>query len=601
MIINHINKRVIMQTFLIFLGIILMISNFNNCEAKEPLASSSLPKLDLYGIDIKEADTSLDCGDIQFYDEPGMTKVCENPEKTTCYYYDEEGCLFLADYYRNEGNGERFLYQKEHFFWIKTAPCPRLASRLLEDEKGEKTRCYCFYYDGEGRLSEERIAGNLSGECQVSLQINEEGYPEINGVESYSVRYGYSYENSDLVICEEQDNGLTTSYEYDEAKRCIGIRREFQGELIFRLSYLYDEEGRLEKVTAENKEGIIESELIDIETGQIIEKRAGHEVGCDDDEGGDLISRNDQLTDVELNEIGSIPPLVEMAPMSQIWEKASHLFFSSLQSLQLSVHQTKMKLNAELKLPAPYGEMLEKMLKNLIGGRLYLLTGPQYEETHVDAYGSHEINDKVRVTFINGILNTRAILEESLESISSSHGGVKVHHVFRPTEGWTWDISRAIVIKTGFGLGFRSFHASLLAQLWKELIAEMGGVEGGGVIIHYAHSLGGTETDRAREFLTPAEQKMIRVVTIGSATMVRNEGFQSVVNHISANDGVSSFIIEPLGRLRNFFDPHSNIIVHGRLFLSAIFPFDHQLDSGTYQELVRRLGDQFLKEFAFKF
>jgi hypothetical protein len=202
--------------------------------------------------------------------------------------------------------------------------------------------------------------------------------------------------------------------------------------------------------------------------------------------------------------------------------------------------------------------------------------GHSYERTEVSHYGERLVNDKVRVTFINGILTTRDDMLSNLELISESHGGVKVHYIFRPTEGWTWDISRAIMVKLAFKLGFRSMHAHLLAAQWRSLIHEMGGVNGGGTIIHYAHSLGGAETARARDLLTLEEQKMIRVITFGSATLIPNGGFQKVVNIISINDAVHYF--DPVGHFRNYFDPNCNVQFHGDFFiLWDGWPRDHFL------------------------
>jgi len=256
-------------------------------------------------------------------------------------------------------------------------------------------------------------------------------------------------------------------------------------------------------------------------------------------------------------------------------------------------------MNEVLQLPDFIGAELERIGKALFGETSYLLMGFHFEETEVGCYGDHEISEKVRVTFINGMLNTRAMMSESLNQISESHGGVKVHYVFRPTEGWMWDISRAILIRTAFTLGFRSSHAYLLAGMWRELIEEMGGVGGGGVIIHYAHSLGGAETDRARELLSPEEQQMIRVVTFGSSTLVRNVGFQNVINIVSVNDGVSSCLLEPLGHIRNYFDPESNVHFHGSYLNFPLWPTDHSFTGSTYRAILIDMGEKFLEEFCY--
>ena len=284
--------------------------------------------------------------------------------------------------------------------------------------------------------------------------------------------------------------------------------------------------------------------------------------------------------------------------LSQIGDMASQAFFTCFNFVLKSAHHVKLKLSAELKLPPQVGTELGKAGKCLFGDSTYLLMGHSCEETQIGCYGNREISDKVRVTFINGILTTQSTMWYNLDVISQCHGGVKVHYIFRPTEGWTWDISRAITIKMAFQFGLRSMHATLLALMWRGLIREMGGIEGGGTIIHYAHSLGGSETHRARELLLPEEQKMIRVITFGSSTLIPNEGFQNVVNNVSVKDGVSSIFIDPMGHLCNCFDENSNVHFHGSFWTLPLWPADHLINGPTYGPVLHQLGDQFLAEFA---
>lgn len=284
-------------------------------------------------------------------------------------------------------------------------------------------------------------------------------------------------------------------------------------------------------------------------------------------------------------------PLQEPLQKSETWDYLSNIFFDCFTYLQLTARRAQMNLNAELNLHDPICEAFEKFGKYLFGESFYLLLGPQFVETEIATFGQGEINDKARVTFINGILNTRDDLKDNLEFISGSHGGVNVHYVFRPTEGWTWDVSRASVVKLGYFFGFRSLHAHFLADLWHKLILEMGGPNGGGTIVHYAHSLGGTETARARDLLSPAEQKMIRVITFGSSSFVRNEGFQSVINHVASNDGVTYF-----GYLRYFFGPDYDLHHHTS---PSGFPLtDHFLNGETYGPILEKLGEDFVTEFG---
>lgn len=313
--------------------------------------------------------------------------------------------------------------------------------------------------------------------------------------------------------------------------------------------------------------------------------------------GEDLINEVWLSTDQGEKEFLEGDWLQDSTSLRDLWFNFYNVFYSFYQYVEQTVYQIGEKCRIEIPVPLFASQALEKIGRTLFGDTTYLLMGNHYEPTHVACYGKHEISDKVRVTFINGILNTSATMQGNLEMLSEMHGGTNIHYVFRPTEGWTRDIWRAIMIKTAFSLGFRSMHAYLLAKKWKELIQEMGGPEGGGMIVHYAHSLGGSETDRAREILNPEEQKMIRVITFGSSTLIRNVGFESVVNIVSVNDGVSSFFLEPFGHVRNYFDPETNVRFYS--FPDApCWPKDHLLNGPTYGPILLEFGKKFSLEFA---
>ena len=259
----------------------------------------------------------------------------------------------------------------------------------------------------------------------------------------------------------------------------------------------------------------------------------------------------------------------------------------------------KSRIGLEIQASSADMNQIEAGFEQLVGESVYFLMGYSDEKTEMGFHGCKEIANNVRITFINGILTTKEALTDCLNLISDAHGGTKIHYVFRPTEGWTSDICRAALIKTAFNIGFRSIHAHLLADMWRSLIEEMGGVNGKGTIIHYAHSLGGSETDRARDLLTPEEQQKIRVTTLGSPTLVQNKGFQKVINVVSVNDGVSSFILDPFGWVKHYFNSESNVKYYGNLFdFPHCWPLDHALIGPTYYQALQHLGRQFCLEFA---
>lgn len=299
--------------------------------------------------------------------------------------------------------------------------------------------------------------------------------------------------------------------------------------------------------------------------------------------------KNDPLNNYDLHGLFTV---------SSIWNWAKENISYYYQSIKRHTIQIREFVNDQLRLPPSLRESLDQVGKSFIGDYTILLFGYHNYESHSDYYGERELSDKVRITFVNGMLTNHNMLQENLDLISKSHGGVKVHYVFRASKGWSNDLWKAALIKTCYYFGYRSGHAYLLAETWREMIKEMGGINGGGVIIHYAHSLGGSITDRARTLLTPDEQKMIRVFTIGSATLINNEGFQNVINIISPND----FIFEPISRIKNYYNSNLNVRVYGSFSLNPfglvlMWPFDHSLNGFTYKPILCQLGQNFLDEF----
>jgi YD repeat-containing protein len=206
-------------------------------------------------------------------------------------------------------------------------------------------------------------------------------------------------------------------------------------------------------------------------------------------------------------------------------------------------------------------------------------------------YGQ-EIKDKVRVTLINGILNLSNDMDSLLQIFSRCHGNIPIHYVFRPTEGWTNDIMTSSLSK----MGFTSIYAQLLANQWKRLIEEMGGVGNGGTIIHYAHSIGATETYVARNLLTLEERQMIHVITLGTPSMIpKNCGFASAINYVSRRDGVS-FLLDPVGVAMGYFYEVSTIEFIGT-YMGIPF-IDHTLYTESYGGTINDLGIKFVETYG---
>jgi RHS repeat-associated protein len=236
-------------------------------------------------------------------------------------------------------------------------------------------------------------------------------------------------------------------------------------------------------------------------------------------------------------------------------------------------------------------ECLEDFLRYLIGDTRFVMTGFHPESVQTGVVGRGEVSSNVRLSYIGGILTPFEECILQTQMISDTHGHNNVHFVYRPTLGWTYDILQCGLVKF---MGYITPQAHALAEKWKFLATEMGGTDAGGLIIHYGHSIGAAESLRAKELLLAEERKMIRVHSFGSPTIVPNDGFESVTNHISWNDGVPFLdLIELLLAFYyeathvNFYDCDDN------------YPLvDHLFTNKTYRDIWEQLGAEFVETYG---
>ncbi|MBA2728673.1 MAG: hypothetical protein H0U49_10935 [Parachlamydiaceae bacterium] len=229
---------------------------------------------------------------------------------------------------------------------------------------------------------------------------------------------------------------------------------------------------------------------------------------------------------------------------------------------------------------------IEKIAHENFGG-LLRIAGYYCHPSEIGIVGNGEINDKVRITLVNGVLNIQEDIKQSANLFSSTHGGTNIHYIFRPTQGLHWDILKSIFVRCGY----ISQQAYDIAAAWRLLIDEMGGVGNGGKIIHYAHSIGAADTFAAKNLLEPEEIAMIAVVTFGSPIVFPNVGFQSVVNYVSVRDSIPF-----LKMLRIFLEEEDEFIYVGT---HVGFPLvDHLLEGGAYGCVIEILGQEFIDTYA---
>lgn len=226
---------------------------------------------------------------------------------------------------------------------------------------------------------------------------------------------------------------------------------------------------------------------------------------------------------------------------------------------------------------------LENIGNDWLPSNIFFFFGFREEEVDTGTVGSFDFNDKIRFTAINGVLNDFQSVRRNAEMISSYTGGVRIHFVCRPSSGWPGDFFNALLTMSGL----RSPMAEHLVQKWRELIQEMGGVGGGGRIIHYSHSLGSVDTIGARDLLLPEEAAMIEVYAFASPRAVSSDGFHYVVNYCSVRDQV--WLLDPTGYYK-----------HNVIFLKStgLYGYDHRWRSPVNQSVIKALGEKWLHQYG---
>lgn len=276
-------------------------------------------------------------------------------------------------------------------------------------------------------------------------------------------------------------------------------------------------------------------------------------------------------------------------PLFVNWADIKNSFLQAVQCIATRTYKSltfaKQRLDWLLEFRSTYEDLFFK----LFGMPWLRCSGYNLDSTSQYVYGEGEKSSKVRITLINGILNGIPEARRSAALLSSTHGNMPVHFVYAATEGFSGDMLRGAFAKAGIP----SRQAKLLVDLWRELIHEMGGVEGGGTIFHYAHSLGATDTLNALQLLDPEERKLIRVATFGAPTLLDDGICSKVDNYVSVKDGV------PIIDIRRYMDGakgnRSNVhFIPSNVSLPLV---DHFFNGKTYKGVLELLGQKFQEEF----
>lgn len=135
-------------------------------------------------------------------------------------------------------------YTIEKVFWGSGKEEGNMVGRaLISPSSSRVMMARSLYYDERGNVVKEMLSGNLSGECDVAVQLDNTGRAKDNGCDSYEVRY--SYEDSPFnLMKKESDSRKSVSYEYVPNSDLVAakfVRPAGGGAIALRQFYRYDD------------------------------------------------------------------------------------------------------------------------------------------------------------------------------------------------------------------------------------------------------------------------------------------------------------------------------------------------------------------------
>lgn len=116
-----------------------------------------------------------------------------------------------------------------------------LIGKFLKDSNGKIEHALYFNYDSRGNIKKEIFFGNLSGNNQISIELDNDQIPIKNGCENYCKHFTYSKNGYNHLLSEKEDNGREIEYAYDNNTQQISAKYIKDGDKIqLRQFFFYD-------------------------------------------------------------------------------------------------------------------------------------------------------------------------------------------------------------------------------------------------------------------------------------------------------------------------------------------------------------------------
>jgi YD repeat-containing protein len=146
-----------------------------------------------------------------FYFPPEKkTIVYDADDIPTHYYWDDHLRLTRIDRFSDS----QTLYNSTLFVWgaDHSSEAGNLLCRVFCDEHRHPLHATRYIYDARGNVLQEKFYGNLSG-TSSPLILDSRQLPLENG-EVYTKTFAYTQDGKSLLLCKQEDNGLTITYDY---------------------------------------------------------------------------------------------------------------------------------------------------------------------------------------------------------------------------------------------------------------------------------------------------------------------------------------------------------------------------------------------------
>ncbi|CDZ81072.1 Cell wall-associated polypeptide CWBP200 [Candidatus Rubidus massiliensis] len=177
-----------------------------------------------------------------FYDQD-ITYAFDAYNRKTTYHFLEKDQR-VRQVVRYVGKENHQLYSTEEYHWgSKYTPDEgNILAKCWKNSEGIIQKGVFFTYDERGNILDERIYGNISGQCPIPVAIeNKRVIP--NGCESFGKKCAYSGDGYNLLLTEQDDNGKLVSYYYLPKSNIVSAKLTFDpnGTIVQREYFFYDD------------------------------------------------------------------------------------------------------------------------------------------------------------------------------------------------------------------------------------------------------------------------------------------------------------------------------------------------------------------------